>query len=92
MIKNLGTVVRQKKMSKREKTVVLDPFCPSSLDASTLLSVMPHVLAALPHTQPPIELFPQQIPLFADSLQHGAILLGPAQQIRKRVVYGTVWH
>lgn len=50
------------------------------------------ILAASPHTQPPVELFPQQVPLFADSLQHGAILLGPAQQIRERVVYGAVWH
>lgn len=71
---------------------MLDPFCPTSLDAPTLLGAMPHVLAASPHTQPPVELFPQQVPLFADSLQHGAILLGPAQQIRERVVYGAVWH
>lgn len=46
--------------------------------------------AASPQTQPPVELFPQQVSLFADPLQHGAVLLGSPQQVRQSVVYGAV--
>lgn len=70
----------------------LTRFVPPAWMQQHFFSVMPYVLAASLHTQPPVELFLEQVPLFADSLQHGAILLGPTQQIGERVVYGTVWH
>lgn len=47
-------------------------------------------LAASP--QPPVELLLQKIPFFADSLQHGAVLLGPAHQVGDCVLHRAIWN
>lgn len=74
----------------QNSSVVLWRFGLSSYTSSPLLP--PWRSASSPQTHSPVELLPQQVPLFADSLQHGAILLSPTHQVRERVVQGAVRH
>lgn len=64
-------------------------YCSSST-ATSLGSLHADGLLAAPTqlwAEPPEELSSQQIPLFADPLQHGAILLSSAHQVGERVLH-----